>query len=108
MASRFESGAWQPAAALVFSTGEFRDVDPFVAGDRLYLYASQLRAGRWSTARHLAALSSPSADLAPAFSPDGNYLFFTSERPGMAPAPASGRPPGDIYQVDIAALGLSR
>lgn len=240
MSSTFANGAWQPAAPLPFSTGEFRDVDPFVApfvdpfvapfvapfgaGDRLYfssnrprpgstatdfdtwyvvrsgaswgepvhvdgapsgpgnqvcisiardgtlyfqsdatgggdiyraprsgdayptaaplegistpasesnpaispdgtvlvfvsdreggaggadLYASQFRGGAWSPAKNLGpSINSPLADFAPAFSPDGRYLFFTSERPGVVPAPASGRPPGDIYQVDVAALGL--
>jgi hypothetical protein len=48
------------------------------------------------------AVNSAYADFAPAFSPDGRYLFFTSERPGMVPAPAEGRPPGDIYQVPVA------
>jgi hypothetical protein len=223
VASSYAGGAWQPAAALPFSTGEFRDVDPFVAGDRLYfssnrprpgsadtdfdtwyavgsgttwsapvhvdgapsgpgnqlfvsiagdgtlyfqgdtpggsrifraarapggdaypaaavldasatasetnpaispdgtllvfasdrdggaggadLYLRRLRGGAWSPAIWLGpAINSPLADFAPAFSPDGTYLFFTSERPGVVPAPASGRPPGDIYQVDVAAL----
>jgi hypothetical protein len=37
----------------------------------------------------------------------GKYLFFTSERPGIAPTPASGaRPPGDLYQIEVAALGI--
>ena len=30
MSSAFAGGAWQPAAPLPFSTGAFRDVDPFV------------------------------------------------------------------------------
>ena len=223
VASAYADGAWQPAAALPFSTGEFRDVDPFVAGDRLYfssnrpraasaetdfdtwyvvrtgatwsapvhldgapsgpgnqlfvsiardgtlyfqgeaaggsriyraprardasyptaaplddaatgsetnpaispdgtllvfasdrdggiggadLYLRRLRGGAWSSATNLGpAINSPFADFAPAFSPDGKYLFFTSERPGIAPTPPSGRPPGDIYQIDVAALG---
>jgi dipeptidyl aminopeptidase/acylaminoacyl peptidase len=224
VASAFANGAWQAAAPLPWSTGEFRDVDPFVFGDRLYfssnrprpgstatdfdtwyvvrtgatwsepvhvdgapsgpgnqvfisiardgtlyfqsdasgggdiyraspaagaiaystaapveevstpasesnpaispdgtllvfvsdreggfggadLYASRLRDGAWSPARNLGeVVNSSFADFAPAFSPDGKYLFFTSERPGVAPAPASGRPPGDIYQIDVAAL----
>jgi hypothetical protein len=225
VSSSFANGAWQPAAAVPFSTGEFRDVDPFAAGDRLYfssnrprpgsaatdfdtwyvvrtgtgwsepvhvdgapsgpgnqvcvsiardgtlyfqsdatgggdiyraprsgdgyptaaplegistpasesnpaispdgtllvfvsdreggvggadLYASRLRDGAWSPAKNLGArVNSPLSDFAPAFSPDGKYLFFTSERPGIVPAPASGRPPGDIYQIDVAALELS-
>lgn len=223
VASAFVHGAWQPAEPLPFSTGEFHDVDPFMAGSRLYfssnrprpgstetdydtwyavrtggtwgepvhvegapsgpgnqvcvsiardgtlyfqsdatgggdiyrsyrgseeayaaaapldgittdaaetnpaispdgtllvfasdrdgglggsdLYISRSRAGVWSPARNLGAIvNSPFADFAPAFSPDGKYLFFTSERPGLAPTPASGRPPGDIYQIDVAAL----
>ena len=57
--------------------------------------------------RSITWVNSPFADFAPAFSPDGRYLFFTSERPGIVPAQASGRPPGDIYQIDVAALGLA-
>jgi hypothetical protein len=223
MSSSFVHGAWQPAVATPFSTGEFRDVDPFVAGDRLYfssnrphpsgsatdfdtwyvvrartgwseathldgaasgpanelyisiatdgtmyfqsnatgggdiyraarvdggyptavaleaidtpesegnpaispdgtllvfvseraggaggddLWASRFRDGAWTPPKNLAAANSPQADFAPSFSPDGRYLFFTSERPGVVPAPASGRPPGDIYQIDVAALGM--
>jgi hypothetical protein len=62
----------------------------------------------WSPARNLGpAVNSPFADFAPAFSPDGKYLFFTSERPGIVPTPATGaRPPGDIYQIEVAALGI--
>ncbi len=71
------------------------------------LYASPARDGVWSPARNLGAdVNSPFADFAPAFSPDGKYLFFTSERPGVAPTPASERPPGDIYQIDITSLGI--
>jgi hypothetical protein len=223
VASSYANGAWQPAVALPFSTGEFRDVDPFVAGDRLYfssnrprpgstdtdfdtwyavrsgaawsapvhvdgapsgpgnqvfvsiardgtlyfqgdtpggsrtfraarasggdaypaaapldatatasetnpaispdgtllvfasdrdggaggadLYLRRMSNGAWSPAIWLGpAINSPLGDFAPAFSPDGKYLFFTSERPGIVPALASGRPPGDIYQVDVATL----
>jgi hypothetical protein len=70
------------------------------------LWASRLRDGAWSPPNNLVVVNSPQADFAPSFSPDGRYLFFTSERPGVVPAPASGRPPGDIYQIDVAALGI--
>jgi Tol biopolymer transport system component len=212
VASRFERGAWQPATPLAFSTGEYRDADPFVTADgaRLYfssnrpigertdwntwfvekrgdawsepmvapgplsaaenevfvsfardgtayyatnktgdgdiyrardgaseplsistatgesnpaispdgtllvfaaerpgglggadLYASRHTGAAWSEPLLLRAASSPYADFAPYISPDGRYLFFTSERPGVAPAQAEGRPPGDIYQIDL-------
>ena len=218
MSSSFVAGAWQPAQPVSFSTGEFRDADPFIAGDRLYfssnrphggatdfdtwyvtrqqaswsepvhldgaasgpgnelyvsiardgtmyfqsdatgggdiyraprvdaaaqpidaidtpesegnpaispdgtllvfvseraggaggadLWASRFRDGAWTPPHDLAVVNSPQADFAPSFSPDGRYLLFTSERPGVVPAPASGRPPGDIYQIDVAALGI--
>lgn len=61
---------------------------------------------RWGPARNLGpTVNSTYADFAPALSPDGRYLFFTSERPGIAPANVSdGRPPGDIYQVELSVL----
>jgi WD40-like Beta Propeller Repeat len=224
VSSAFANGAWQPAVPLPFSTGAFRDVDPFAAGDGMYfssnrprpgsdatdfdtwyvartgatwgepahvaggpsgpgnqvfvsiardgtlyfqsdasgggdiyraprsgdaypaaaplegvstpasesnpaispdgallvfvsdregglggadLYASRNVGGAWSPAKNLgAAINSTFADFAPAFSPDGTYLLFTSERPGIAPTPPSGWPPGDIYQIDVAAIGM--
>ena len=72
------------------------------------LYASRAHGGAWSPARNLGpAVNSRFADFAPAFSPDGKYLFFTSERPGIVPTPETGaRPPGDIYQIEVTALGI--
>jgi Tol biopolymer transport system component len=71
------------------------------------LYASRNASGAWSPVRNLGpTINSTFADFAPAFSPDGAYLFFTSERPGIAPTPPGGRPPGDIYQIDVAAIGM--
>lgn len=223
LSSSFASGAWQPAKEVPFSTGEFRDADPFVVGERLYfssnrphpgtgatdfdtwyvtrrgdawseavhfdgpasaaanelfvsfakdgtmyfqsdltgggdiyraarvngdypiaalvdaietpasegnpaispdgsalvfvstrdggvggpdLWASRFRDGAWSAPVNLGGVNSPQADFAPAFSPDGRYLLFTSERPGVVPAPETGRPPGDIYQIEVSALGI--
>lgn len=67
----------------------------------LDLYASERRAGTWSTPRNLgAAVNSTYADFAPAWGPGERELYFTSERPGVAPARIDGsRPPGDIYRV---------
>jgi Tol biopolymer transport system component len=44
------------------------------------------------------------AEFAPGISPDGKYLFFTSERPGIVAATPEGRPPGDIYQVELSSI----
>jgi len=69
------------------------------------LYASRRRATGWTPAQSLGErVNSPQADFAPQISADGGTLYFTSERPGIAPAPASGRPPGDIYAVALAPL----
>jgi hypothetical protein len=57
--------------------------------------------GTWQPPQPLLEVNSAAADFAPALSPDGRYLFFTSERPGVVPAPATGRPPGDVYQVEL-------
>jgi hypothetical protein len=53
-------------------------------------------------------VNSPFAEFAPAFGPGLRHLYFTSERPGQAPAAQTGaRPPGDIWFVEMAALDLS-
>jgi hypothetical protein len=85
---------------VVFSakiTGNFGESD---------LYISRRETGgTWSEPRNLgAAVNTARAEFAPGLSPDGLYLFFTSERPGVMPAPAEGRPPGDIYQIEVSAL----
>ena len=114
-------GASYPTAALLDDTATGTETNPAISPDGTLLvfasdrdggiggadlYLRRLRDGAWSTAANLGpAINSPLADFAPAFSPDGKYLFFTSERPGIAPTPPSGRPPGDIYQIDVAALG---
>lgn len=67
--------------------------------------ARRTAGGAWSAPRNLGpAVNTPQREFAPGLSPDGRYLFFTSERPGVVPAPAEGRPPGDIYQIEVAAL----
>lgn len=45
------------------------------------------------------------ADFAPSVSPDGKYLFFTSERPDIVSEDMiEGRPPGDIYQIELSTI----
>jgi Tol biopolymer transport system component len=65
------------------------------------LYVTCRQGEGWSRGQNLGPdINSPLADFAPALSPDGQTFFFTSERPGMAPARQDGtRPPGDIYFV---------
>ena len=61
--------------------------------------------GTWAPPQNLGpAVNTSLKEFAPGLSPDGRYLFFTSERPGVMPAPAEGRPPGDLYQIEIAVL----
>ncbi len=74
------------------------------AADNPDLFISWRENGRFGPARNLGPrINSAQADFAPALGPDGSTLFFTSERPGIVPAgQVAGRPPGDIYQVDLA------
>lgn len=55
----------------------------------------------------LDGVNSPFAEFAPALSPDGRTFYFTSERPGQAPPRTDGaRPPGDIWSIPVASLGI--
>lgn len=61
--------------------------------------------GIWGEIKNLGPrINSAYREFAPSISPDGQYLFFTSERPGLAEAVESGRPPGDIYQISLSAI----
>jgi hypothetical protein len=75
------------------------------------LYVTRpLAGGGWTRPRTLGSgLNTPYTEFAPGLSPDGRYLFFTSERPGIAAAPPAGsaRAPGDLYQIDLAALPVA-
>ncbi|MBC7894771.1 MAG: PD40 domain-containing protein [Cytophagaceae bacterium] len=72
------------------------------------LWVACRTADGWSASTPLqGGVNSTFADFAPALSPDERLLFFTSERPGVAPAvPAGTRPPGDIYAIGTAAAGI--
>ena len=44
------------------------------------------------------------ADFAPGLNADGSELYFTSERPGVVGPLNEGRPPGDLYKVNLKAV----
>jgi Tol biopolymer transport system component len=103
---------------LVFAANGRKDDLGGGSGD---LYISFNRGGAWTTARNLGApINSPAREYCPIGSPNGKYLFFTSfrgnlDKPLEKPLknyeevlnlfgnPLNGR--GNIYQIDIAALG---
>jgi Tol biopolymer transport system component len=110
-------GSWSSARRVALDLPEgAAAINPLVdaKGDRLIfaatlpdfigaldLYISERRAGQWSTPRNLGKdVNSAFADFAPAWGPGERELYFTSERPGLAPARVDGsRPPGDIYRL---------
>lgn len=85
------------------------------------LWVSYFRDGAWTPARNLPPpINSPAFEVSPKISPDGRFFFFTSTR-GFAAKPlekrltydelsrrlnSPGNGLGDIYQVDLSALGL--
>ena len=85
------------------------------------LYISYQRDGTWTAAENLGdQVNTPAREYTPALTPDGRYLFFTSDRSFTAEplaAPLSyealqarlrgpGNGLGDIYFIEVAALGL--
>jgi WD40-like Beta Propeller Repeat len=105
LSSTFSAGAWQPAAPVPFSTGEFRDVDPFVAGDRLYFSSNRPRPGSpdtdfdtWYVERRGAAWSDPiHLDGAP--SGPGTQVFVTIARDGTLYFHSDATGGGDLYRA---------
>jgi Tol biopolymer transport system component len=109
---------------------EADEYEPYVAPDENYLvfmasgrkdglgggdlYISLNRGGVWSPAALLGSpISTRAFEISPKVSPDGKYFFFTSARaaPGTDPKnrPNTARNGyGDIYQVDVSALGVRR
>jgi len=77
--------------------------------DRADLFVScRARNGDWETPTRLPLVNSQWTDFAPAFDPGARFLYFTSERPAVSPAPTDGgRPPGDIYRIPVADLGVA-
>jgi Tol biopolymer transport system component len=118
-AARRNGDSWeQPQALSVASPG---DGNPLISPSGRFLvhvratpdaaadlWVACRTANGWSASTPLTrGVNSPFADFAPALSPDERLLFFTSERPGVAPAVAAGtRPPGDIYVIGARAAGI--
>jgi Tol biopolymer transport system component len=104
---------------LVFATNGRRDDLGGGSGD---LYISINRDGAWTPARNLGApINSPAREYCPIGSPNGKYFFFSSfrgnldkpldkplrsyqELTNLFSHPLNGR--GNVYQIDIAALGV--
>lgn len=104
---------------LVFAANGRKDDLGGGSGD---LYISFNRSGAWTTARNLGApINSPAREYCPIGSPNGKYFFFSSfrgnldkpldkplknyrELMNLFSSPLNGR--GNIYQIDIAALGI--
>lgn len=101
------AGAGNPLVAPDGAFLLFTATDPAGQGGT-DVYITRPSGEGWFPAEPLGGgVNSPSADFAPALGPDGRLLFFTSERPGMVPAPMDGaRPPGDIYYIRADSAGL--
>jgi len=85
--------------------GSFLIMSGIVEGRASDLFISFSNGDGWTPAKNLGdSINTTFAEFAPSISPDGKYLFFTSERPGVADATAEGRPPGDIYQIELRAI----
>ena len=72
------------------------------------IYVSYRTPEGWTPAEMLGGgVNSSYTDFAPALGPDGEHLYFTSERPGIAPGVEDGaRPPGDIYRISLQDAGI--
>lgn len=88
------------------------------------LWVSYLRDGAWTPALNLPPpINSPAFEVGPKVTPDGRHFIFTSTRRTFAATPpdkplsyaelsrhlnSPGNGLGDLYQVDLQALGLER
>jgi WD40-like Beta Propeller Repeat len=114
------------------------EYEPFIASDQSFLifmaerpdgkgrgdlYLSHNRDGKWTAPVSLGdKINSPAAEYSPKISPDGRYFFWSSARTTIKPAQekrlsleqltemirSPGNGLGDIYYVDLAALGLEK
>lgn len=116
----------------------FAEFEPYIAPDESFMifmagraeglggfdfYVSCNQNGVWSGAKNLGTpINSPGNELSPQISPDGKYFFFSSTR-GFTDEPlpkrlnykelldklhSPGNGLGDIYQVDVSALGIKK
>ena len=79
-------------------------------------YVSEQEDGRWTAPRNLGPkVNTAARDYSPRFSPDGRYLFWASERGFENPKDYRELTArmhrtlngwGNIYQIDLSALGL--
>lgn len=102
-------GAPGDGNALISPSGRFVVLVRATPSGAADLWVACRTADGWSASVPLqGGVNSTFADFAPALSPDERLLFFTSERPGVAPAVEAGtRPPGDIYVIGTAAAGIN-
>ena len=110
--------AISPNDSTLFFAGSGR---PGGVGDRDIYMSHRLPSGEWSMPQNLGAeVNSPAVEFCPILSPDGRYLFITSDR-GFADRPQTkalthsefearahgpGNGLGDVYRVDLRALGI--
>ena len=117
---------------------EFDEYEPFIAPDQSYLifmaarrpdsnssssdlFLSYRKNGTWTKAINLSGeINTPGDEYSPVISPDGKYFFFTSARGRRPPDKqmnyeellgwlcGSRNGLGDIYQMDLSALNISR
>ncbi len=117
--SRQVDGRWPTPEPVSFGTvtesgnpaiapsGRFLVMVRVLAGGSPDLFVSCRTARGWDEPRALPAVNSPFADFAPYIDAGEQMLYFTSERPGVVAAPATGmRPPGDLYRMPIDGAGI--
>lgn len=90
---------------MIARDGSFLILSGIVEGRAGELFISFRDDDKWTPAVNMGpSVNTQYAEFAPAISPDGKYLFFTSERPGIVSETPEGRPPGDIYQVELGSI----
>jgi Tol biopolymer transport system component len=134
--ARFSNGAYQQPENLGTPINtEFQEYEPFTSPDQNFLifmaarpgnqgdlYISYNRNGSWTEPKSLGEkINSPGTEYSPKMSPDGKYFFFSSTKATMGEQPFARRQSykelieklrgpgnglGDIYQMDLTAVGI--